>query len=167
MDAYLVQKHVADWINGGGIQGVDKIWAAQPTALGFPWGDYGGDGEYHCQGIVYVLDDSDTRRSMPIHKGIRWQTWDVRIEVCLHSTDPDWDAADQQLKGTIVDSIKNMIKLDPSMGTLKIQDKLFLQGGEGPRGIRTTYDLPFADENSGEREQWAIIRFTCASEVIG
>jgi hypothetical protein len=174
MDAFTVQQHIADWLENGGIAGLDKVWAALPDSTGINFANY-GEGEMRCQAVVYVEDDPEIRRSIgganPYRQtpavGMKWLTYNIRIEFVHRSADPSWIAADQALKQTIVAGARTMIRADPTLGSSTLADPLFASAGEGRMGIRGTYEPPFVDQESGEREQWAYLAFQVNAWVTG
>lgn len=172
MDAFAVQQHVADWLNNSGVPGLDRVWPAIPNVDGINFALY-GSGESRCQGVVYMEADTDVRRSLGAPdpsqnkpaSGMRWITYQVRIEVVHLWTNPDWIAGDRVFKGQIVQGITNAIRLDPSLGTATIGDPLFKSAGEGRMGIRRQYEPPASSEEG--REQWAYVSFQTNAWVTG
>ena len=174
VDAYDVQTHVAQWLNGGAIQGLDKVWAALPNSYGLDFSAF-GSGEMRCQGVAYVEHDAEIRRSFggaypraarPA-SGMKWTTFTVRLELCLNSTSTDWDAADRTLKKSITEPIKALIRADSSLGTWNLPNPLFESAGEGHFGIKTVYEAPYISERTGTREQWAYLTFTVNAWMTG
>lgn len=166
MDAYTVQADVASWLNAGAISGLDKVWPAQPNAIGMNFADY-GSGTMRCQAMVCVEADHNVRRSTPaanpaaglLGKGYRMLRYGVRIDFCHWSTEPDWTLADQVLKKNIIGGVRDRIHADPTLGTSAAADPLFNSAGEGRRGIQVQYEDPFTRDSDGAREQWAYLTF--------
>jgi hypothetical protein len=165
VDAYTVREYVANWINAGGVEGLDKVLPAFETSQDFDMGAY-SSGPMYCQGVVCIEAEREIRRSGPSAnaaagtpgRGMKWIVYQVAIKLCHQSDDPDWAAAERAFM-QVIEDIRVMIRKDPSLGSSSTAQPLFDGAGEGRRGIQTQYDEPFTDKDTGEREQWAAIHF--------
>lgn len=165
MDAFKVQKIIADWVNAGGVAGLDRLHEGLRDSQSIDFGEYGA-GEMRCQGLVCVEGQREIRRSGPsanphtgsTGKGMKWIVYRIRIELCHESTDPDWLAAERAFK-EIAEGLLTMVRKDPSLGTAGAPDALFVGAGEGRRGIYVDYSDPFVDQDDGPREQWCHVYF--------
>lgn len=174
MDAFTIQKHVADWLNAAQIPRLDHVYEDIPEAFGEDLGAT-GSGNTRCVATVFIDDDDDGRRSGPaadpqigrtVGMGVRQIECVVKLSVVHWTAEDNWIEAARQLKQDVCEGITKVIRSDPSLGTWGMPVPLFKGCGEGKFGVKRHYDDPYTDPADGGRKQWAVIEFhACVYEA--